>query len=1126
MATNLGTLTLNLLANTGSYTQGLSKAERQTQQSTKEMASGFDLVGKSVTSLQGIVAGISVATVSAFALDVVNAGNEIKKFADLTKSSVTQFQYYAKGAETAGYSLEQFAMVNKDVFDRLGEAGRGEGEMMDFFDKIAPKVGITIDQFKGLSGPEALQKYYNGLERANLSQPEMVTYMEQIANDASLLIPLLKNGGAGFKYWGDAAEKAGAVMSDDMVASLVESKKQLQLLDLQWQGLKVTLASGAMPVLSTVIENFDVISTAGGILSAVIGGRIVSSYVASNVAIITNTAATKSKAIADYEAAKAGLVSTAAMVKSMGAVNAETAALVANARAKYQNAAAAREAAVASGTMATMGRGALALAGGWLGLGVTVATVAAGYLLMGDNVEKSTESLIENNENVDEAIVKYRELNAVQRSAQLVDQRDKLEKLTSTYEDAVDKLERYTDNQQSAATYTSKSAIEIGNLFAEYKKTGDLEKFNSLIQASSNISQGAKDKIAVYARSVYETGEAANSQKAFVAQLTAGFNTNADAANNAAAGNKNAVSGINAVGDAADRSKNKLAGLTAEQIKYVQQVEGAVLRDQYIKNQMTRGYSRDRATHMAGERAKSGMGFAVKDGAMPAAVSQAEADAWALQQAGKNREAALKKAQEFEQKQSDARKKSADDAANLREKQNEVLKQQASDRQQISEQFVDDFARLNIDYQKEIDGINKANFGAETGKYAALAKARYDFNTEMYLRQQTEENDAFRWSEEYKLQFEYETQKEIAENSGRYNDELQKVKLASLKDKFDQESAWMKLEQAQRISDAGSMLRTDLQNMELKYGFEREQILKNAQLSDDERQRRIALSNASEDFEKNKNLKSANAAWGGTFADMSGTGEQYRLEQERFSRGDQSQDLFDSQMALADTAAEREAIWQAHNDRMILIDQDYQSKSLQMSMSYGADILGSLLSQAGTVWGSMTQLVKDSAGESSTAYKAMFLAQQAIAIGQAIINTELGATKALAEGGMIMGVPAATMVRTMGYASVGLIAAQTISGMAHDGIDNIPKEGTWLLDKGERVVDSRTNSDLKNYLANGGGGGDVKISQTIVVNTDGSAKVDTEGQKQLAKGFQSMMEAYTRKEMRQGGSIYNFVRGR
>ena len=37
------------------------------------------------------------------------------------------------------------------------------------------------------------------------------------------------------------------------------------------------------------------------------------------------------------------------------------------------------------------------------------------------------------------------------------------------------------------------------------------------------------------------------------------------------------------------------------------------------------------------------------------------------------------------------------------------------------------------------------------------------------------------------------------------------------------------------------------------------------------------------------------------------------------------------------------------------------------------------------------------------------------------------------------------MVLGLGYANVGLIAAQTITGMAHNGIDNIPREGTWLF---------------------------------------------------------------------------------
>ena len=97
---------------------------------------------------------------------------------------------------------------------------------------------------------------------------------------------------------------------------------------------------------------------------------------------------------------------------------------------------------------------------------------------------------------------------------------------------------------------------------------------------------------------------------------------------------------------------------------------------------------------------------------------------------------------------------------------------------------------------------------------------------------------------------------------------------------------------------------------------------------------------------------------------------------------------------------------------------------------------------------------------------------------------------------------------------------------AHDGIDNIPKEGTWLLDKGERVVDSRTNADLKDYLAKGGGsgGGDVKISQSITF-ADGGAKVDTQGQKEIAQSLNNMMDAWARRESRQGGVLHKLARG-
>ncbi len=208
-----------------------------------------------------------------------------------------------------------------------------------------------------------------------------------------------------------------------------------------------------------------------------------------------------------------------------------------------------------------------------------------------------------------------------------------------------------------------------------------------------------------------------------------------------------------------------------------------------------------------------------------------------------------------------------------------------------------------------------------------------------------------------------------------------------------------------------------------------------------------------------------------------------------------------------------------YRDGLAAIDVDYHQKAKELESQQYTDTLsmyGSLLSQAGSVWGSMTEMVKNSAGESSAIYKTMFLAQQAIAIGQAIINTEVGATAALKvdpTGFMSM------MTRGLGYASVGLIAAQTISGMAHDGIDNIPKEGTWLLDKGERVVDSRTNSDLKDMIANQkSGSGDVHIS-VQVTDSGVSTQSNQADQKQLGQMIGNAVRTVIRQEQRQGGLL-------
>ncbi|MFI7981325.1 replication protein, partial [Acinetobacter baumannii] len=180
-------------------------------------------------------------------------------------------------------------------------------------------------------------------------------------------------------------------------------------------------------------------------------------------------------------------------------------------------------------------------------------------------------------------------------------------------------------------------------------------------------------------------------------------------------------------------------------------------------------------------------------------------------------------------------------------------------------------------------------------------------------------------------------------------------------------------------------------------------------------------------------------------------------------------------------------------------------------------------------WSNMTGIVKDAAGEQSGIYKAMYLAQQSFAIASATINAFQAYNQILASPwylDVISKQTAATLVLGMGMANVGMIAGQTIAGMAHNGIDNIPREGTWLLDGGERVLNPQQNKDLTNYLnnrQNGSSEGNVQISQQITF-ADGSASVNTQGQKQIAESLNNAMNDWARRESRQGGVLFNLVR--
>lgn len=122
----------------------------------------------------------------------------------------------------------------------------------------------------------------------------------------------------------------------------------------------------------------------------------------------------------------------------------------------------------------------------------------------------------------------------------------------------------------------------------------------------------------------------------------------------------------------------------------------------------------------------------------------------------------------------------------------------------------------------------------------------------------------------------------------------------------------------------------------------------------------------------------------------------------------------------------------------------------------------------------------------------------------------------------------AAAASSMGEAGSFMSMISSVAGMAHDGIDNIPKEGTWLLDKGERVVDSRTNSDLKRYLATAsnrdsgqGSRGNLNIPiQVSVQGQPGMSEAEARRQGQLAgEGARDLIMQVIQEQQRPGGML-------
>ncbi len=384
-----------------------------------------------------------------------------------------------------------------------------------------------------------------------------------------------------------------------------------------------------------------------------------------------------------------------------------------------------------------------------------------------------------------------------------------------------------------------------------------------------------------------------------------------------------------------------------------------------------------------------------------------------------------------------------------------------TDAQRLLYEYGTEFQRIDYDLAEQTKIIQGAAL-KPNAKILMLKEARdlSEARKKVALLEYEADLDSWSWTEDKKLQKTLDLEKQKVLATKGMSDDEKKERLNSLEEIHKNQMAWLQLEQAERLSNAQEVFRTDLQNMEARYEIERSRISKDLSISPEDREVYINASFRSQDRENDSSRRYACTEY---------------------------QNEIGIDTSAEDAQSKRNESIKAAYDWQLITQEEYQAQLLASEEKYHADRASLAFNSGESIAGSFSDMFKTIGGEQSSAYKAMFAIEKGFAIAQSVMAIQTGIANAMSlPFPANLGAAATVAMETANIVST--IQSISLVGMAHDGIANVPEEGTWLLNKGERVLNPQDNKAFTNMINNGGGGGDVTIQVNVTdsgVSTSG-----------------------------------------
>jgi len=230
-------------------------------------------VGRALGSLGkfGAVAavGLGAITVGAVGLYGVarRATSEVAAMADqadrlgVSSESLQKWQYATAQFNVDG---ETTAGLMGEIANKAVEAAQGGGEAAEVFDRLGVSVLRADGSMKSMD--ELLPDIADGFQSMDDPMARVNAASALFGDEGRKLIPLLSQGADGLKDMGDEAERAGLILSDDMVSAAQAANREFER---QADIIQTRLRNAFVELGPTIGELIPIVA---GFVNAVIEG--------------------------------------------------------------------------------------------------------------------------------------------------------------------------------------------------------------------------------------------------------------------------------------------------------------------------------------------------------------------------------------------------------------------------------------------------------------------------------------------------------------------------------------------------------------------------------------------------------------------------------------------------------------------------------------------------------------------------------------------------------------------------------------------------------------------------------------------------------------------------------------